>query len=134
MVNDSERANCKMKVVVVDGQPKLCLFAIKPIEKDTELRFDYGVKDLPWRKYVSKYLVYSFTLICVANTHSSSVNLFTSPCIVQGLDELGQEGKSHFINFSPLEIEHLLRTFILNYLLCAEGILQLSEAVLKFVM
>lgn len=53
MVNDSGRANCKMKVVVVDGQPKLCLFANKPIEKDTELRFDYGVKDLPWRKYVS---------------------------------------------------------------------------------
>ncbi|KAL5005105.1 hypothetical protein ScPMuIL_018561 [Solemya velum] len=39
-----------MVKVVVDNQPRLCLFAIQDISKDTELRYDYGVADGPWRK------------------------------------------------------------------------------------
>lgn len=53
MINDIDRytkANCKMVKVVVDNQPRLCLFAIQDISKDTELRYDYGVADGPWRK------------------------------------------------------------------------------------
>ncbi|KAJ8043799.1 N-lysine methyltransferase KMT5A-A [Holothuria leucospilota] len=51
MVNDSHKnANCKMKVILVEDVPKLCLFAIKDLNEGDELRCDYGVKDLPWRK------------------------------------------------------------------------------------
>ncbi len=60
MVNDGTGAqhNCKMEVVPAKSskdQPKLCLFATRDIEPDTELRFDYGVTDLPWRKVCILY-------------------------------------------------------------------------------
>ncbi|XP_033730108.1 uncharacterized protein LOC117319405, partial [Pecten maximus] len=52
MVNDAvaSKANCRMVKILEDGEPKLCLIAKKQIEKDEELRYDYGVSDLPWRK------------------------------------------------------------------------------------
>ena len=54
MVNDATYPHCNCKVMVfrgcVDGKTRLCLFAIKTIEINCELRFDYGVTDLPWRK------------------------------------------------------------------------------------
>ena len=54
MINDAPKGdpkmNCKMVVVEVDRQPRLCLFATKTIEKGEELRYDYGVPTLPWRK------------------------------------------------------------------------------------
>jgi len=43
-------ANCIAKAVFMSGKPRILIFAIKHIKKDTELRYDYGVKDLPWRK------------------------------------------------------------------------------------
>lgn len=51
MVNDlpAKKSNCKMKKLEVSGRVWLCLFAIKNILPNTELRYDYGVKDLPWR-------------------------------------------------------------------------------------
>ena len=39
-----------MKVVECDKHPHLCLFAIRDIAKEDELRYDYGVKDLWWRQ------------------------------------------------------------------------------------
>ena len=41
-----------MKKVVVDNVPHLCLFAIRDITINEELRYDYGINDLPWRKKV----------------------------------------------------------------------------------
>jgi len=51
-VNDSPRryANCAPKAMYIAGQPRLLLFAIRNIQYGTELRFDYGVAKLPWRK------------------------------------------------------------------------------------
>ncbi|XP_052249698.1 uncharacterized protein LOC127857335 [Dreissena polymorpha] len=54
MVNDAIkgdiRKNAEKKIVLVHGKPHLCLFAIKDISVNEELRFDYGVPNLPWRK------------------------------------------------------------------------------------
>ncbi|XP_064635773.1 uncharacterized protein LOC135492955 [Lineus longissimus] len=42
--------NCLMKkVLAADGSPALCLFAKRDINIGEELRYDYGVDDLPWR-------------------------------------------------------------------------------------
>ena len=51
--------NAKMRTVVVDGIPKLALFAERDIQSGSEILFDYGVDDLPWRKSkpCGKYLV-----------------------------------------------------------------------------
>ncbi|XP_068758091.1 uncharacterized protein [Montipora capricornis] len=38
-----------MKKVIVSGKVCLCLFATKDIAPNEELRYDYGLKDLPWR-------------------------------------------------------------------------------------
>ena len=50
----SANANCKMKLVSTKDTPTLCLFAIQDIQPNTELRYDYGVNDLPWRKKNTK--------------------------------------------------------------------------------
>ncbi|KAL5005605.1 hypothetical protein ScPMuIL_016763 [Solemya velum] len=51
-VNDGigEEQNCRMVVVMVDKKPHLCLFSTKTIQIGDELRYDYGVPNLPWRK------------------------------------------------------------------------------------
>lgn len=62
MVNDIDRttlANCKMKKVVVEGVPRLGLFALVDIKENEELRYDYGCKDVPWRKVLIKQNVLS---------------------------------------------------------------------------
>ncbi|XP_052242383.1 uncharacterized protein LOC127852468 [Dreissena polymorpha] len=54
MINDAENGdmlqNCIMKIVPVDDSPRLCIFATRLIAKGEELRYDYGVTNLPWRK------------------------------------------------------------------------------------
>ncbi|XP_071828953.1 uncharacterized protein [Apostichopus japonicus] len=53
LVNDYHIApNCKMIIVckLHQSKPYLCLFATKDIPAETELWFDYGVANLPWRK------------------------------------------------------------------------------------
>lgn len=56
-INDSAKmfANSTMKKIVVNGTPRLCLFAKKDIEQDCEIRYDYGEPSsvLPWRKEVN---------------------------------------------------------------------------------
>lgn len=59
MVNDAENGtpiqNCVMRIVECENVPHLCLFATRGIENGEELRFDYGVTNLPWRKVSTLY-------------------------------------------------------------------------------
>lgn len=53
MVNDVDKftkANCIIKKIIVNNAPHLCIFALRDINKDDELRYDYGEKNTPWRK------------------------------------------------------------------------------------
>ncbi|XP_028418510.1 N-lysine methyltransferase KMT5A-A-like [Dendronephthya gigantea] len=51
LVNDAEArvANCLMKRLIINSQPHLAIYAKRDLCKNEELRYDYGVKDLPWR-------------------------------------------------------------------------------------
>ena len=48
LVNHDRNGNCVMKKVMVDKEPFLCLFAATDVSGGTELRYDYGVSNLPW--------------------------------------------------------------------------------------
>ncbi|XP_049334436.1 N-lysine methyltransferase KMT5A-A-like [Astyanax mexicanus] len=49
LVNDDDKnPNCKMKIIV-DGEPHLCLFAVRDISPGEEVTYDYGGTDWPWR-------------------------------------------------------------------------------------
>ena len=52
MVNDicKQCANCSIKNISLREEVHLCIFAKKKIEPGEELRYDYGVQGLPWRK------------------------------------------------------------------------------------
>ena len=39
-----------MRLVECNNIPTLCLFAVKDILRGTELLYDYGVEDLPWKR------------------------------------------------------------------------------------
>ena len=71
MVNDAEKGdakqNCVMKIVEVDNTPHLCIFATKDIEAE-ELRYDYGVSNLPWRKVIFMLI---FTLSLLSQTYDT---------------------------------------------------------------
>ena len=51
-VNDApgQLANCKPKASLLAGRPRVLLYATKAITAGTELVYDYGGGDLPWRK------------------------------------------------------------------------------------
>ncbi|CAM4558620.1 unnamed protein product [Leuciscus chuanchicus] len=44
--------NCRMKLIEAEGKPHLCLFALKEITAGTEITYDYGGKEWPWRKEI----------------------------------------------------------------------------------
>ncbi|KAL4008506.1 hypothetical protein ACER0C_002358 [Sarotherodon galilaeus] len=51
LVNDEHRTpNCRMKLIEAEGKPHLCLFALKEIAAGSEITYDYGGKEWPWRK------------------------------------------------------------------------------------
>jgi hypothetical protein len=52
LVNDAphKNANCKMKKITDENKPALALFALRNLKIGEELRYDYGLLDLPWRK------------------------------------------------------------------------------------
>ncbi|XP_065671733.1 uncharacterized protein LOC136089609 [Hydra vulgaris] len=52
-VNDSKAGNCAMHIKVFGNMPHLCLYALKDIEKGTELRYNYNSVNLWWRKLKS---------------------------------------------------------------------------------
>ena len=47
IMDTATKPNCKMKMIDVEGQSHLCLFAVTDIPAGSELRYDYGVKDAP---------------------------------------------------------------------------------------
>ena len=50
-INDSkDDFNLAPRKIVVDGEPKICFFAVKDIEKGQELTYDYGPSDHSWRQ------------------------------------------------------------------------------------
>uniref|UniRef100_A0A9J7XV86 SET domain-containing protein n=1 Tax=Cyprinus carpio carpio TaxID=630221 RepID=A0A9J7XV86_CYPCA len=56
LVNDSQKPNGKIKKIDLGGKPHLCLFAIKDINKDDEITYNYGGQDLPWCSYCGQEL------------------------------------------------------------------------------
>ena len=67
LVNDApaRSANCRMKLLEVNSQPRLCLFAVKDIAVDEELLYDYGVSNLWWRQKVTYGLTFSYFVSAV---------------------------------------------------------------------
>jgi SET domain len=51
MINDAtgKEINCAIKIIKIGLHPHLCFFATHDIMVGEELRYDYGVDDLPWR-------------------------------------------------------------------------------------
>lgn len=51
LVNHSWHPNSKTKVIMVDGTPHLCFFALRDIEIGEEILYDYGVpkRKLPFK-------------------------------------------------------------------------------------
>ncbi|KAJ8000964.1 hypothetical protein DPEC_G00185830 [Dallia pectoralis] len=51
LINDNHKSpNCTMKKIVVNNRPHLCLFAVKKIEIGSEIEYNYGDSQWPWRK------------------------------------------------------------------------------------
>ena len=62
-INDSKFVNCLIKVVIVENKPHLCIFALVDIDKDIELRYNYGEPGLPWRINVRVLYPYNSFLL-----------------------------------------------------------------------
>ncbi|KAF4085348.1 hypothetical protein AMELA_G00117160 [Ameiurus melas] len=58
LVNDEHiNPNCKMKRIIVEGKPHLCLFALRDITPGEEVTYHYGYADCPWRSKVRMLLL-----------------------------------------------------------------------------
>lgn len=52
LVNHGEKKEINSKLKVIpdpNGQPALCLFALRDINTGEELLYNYGISDLPWK-------------------------------------------------------------------------------------
>lgn len=77
-VNDAPRtqANCIAKAAYIVGKPTVLLFAASKITAGTELRYDYGGKDLPWRKVSFAIILFHFPPDYSAHSLASRLVLF----------------------------------------------------------
>lgn len=82
MVNDAQpetvEENVLIKIVVVDQLPHLCLFALRDIEIGEELRYDYGIDDLPWRKKVKYLSILNITYVLLIKLTEYIVSVLIS--------------------------------------------------------
>lgn len=64
LVNDAlpSKANCVMRKIKEGSKMYLALYARRDIMMGEELRYDYGVKDLPWRKLSIKGISTKFVV------------------------------------------------------------------------
>ncbi|XP_052261344.1 uncharacterized protein LOC127865540 [Dreissena polymorpha] len=96
MINDAENGdilqNCIMKIVPVDDSPRLCIFATRLIAKGEELRYDYGVTNLPWRKKNKQKLQGSQQSGDEPNSEGLDVKKGSSTGSQQSGDEPNSEG------------------------------------------
>ncbi|KAL4009077.1 hypothetical protein ACER0C_002929 [Sarotherodon galilaeus] len=53
--NGKQLCQSKMRTITVNGQPHLCLFAIKDIKPGEEITYNYGDSYWPWRVKVSEH-------------------------------------------------------------------------------
>ena len=56
MINDGigEDQNAEMRRLYIDEHPYLAVFATRDILPGEEIRYDYGIKTLPWRQAMKK--------------------------------------------------------------------------------
>lgn len=61
-VNDSPKqfANCVAKPIWLCGKPHVILFASVEIKAGTELRYDYGGLQMPWRQVFIYLFIYFY--------------------------------------------------------------------------
>ncbi|MGL5103398.1 MAG: SET domain-containing protein-lysine N-methyltransferase [Plesiomonas sp.] len=63
LVNDDHiNPNCKVKTVVFEEKPHLCLFSVRDIFPDEEITYNYGDSSWPWRSMVSLQVLSSSRL------------------------------------------------------------------------
>ena len=81
LVNHGEKSerNCRMKIVEVMGSPVLLLFATWVINTHEELLYDYGIKDLTWKRVsiccYLKFVQLYFDHISIIFTISSGLGI-----------------------------------------------------------
>ena len=75
-VNDGvkEQENCIMRKTIINKNVYLALYAKRVIYEGEELRYDYGVKSLPWRQKHTKQNARRHTELNSASEANSAVN------------------------------------------------------------
>ncbi|XP_055363240.1 histone-lysine N-methyltransferase SUV39H2-like isoform X4 [Betta splendens] len=92
LVNDDHiYPNCKMKRVIAEGKPHLCLFALRDIKAGEEITYDYGGSDWPWRKQAKVQETASDTLSSEEVPQSPSPSKMQAKTQETGADTLSSE-------------------------------------------
>ncbi|XDV12024.1 hypothetical protein PO909_000781 [Leuciscus waleckii] len=72
LINDNHKSpNCTMKKIIVNDTPHLCLFAVKKIEIGSEIEYNYGDSQWPWRKKEPKQKISVLETKTSLTDHSS---------------------------------------------------------------
>ncbi|XP_064208087.1 uncharacterized protein LOC135263699 isoform X2 [Anguilla rostrata] len=93
--DDCKSPNCKIKRIIVDGKPHLCIFALKNISTGEEITYNYGNNDWPWREKVTAVARHTGTDTVDTGMASSSsshlIDQVTAVAIPTGTDTVDTE-------------------------------------------
>ncbi|XP_040925303.1 uncharacterized protein LOC114849331 isoform X3 [Betta splendens] len=104
LVNDDHiYPNCKMKRVIAEGKPHLCLFALRDIKAGEEITYDYGGSDWPWRKQAKVQETASDTLSSDEVPQSPSPSKMQAKMQNTVADTLSSEEVPHSPSFSEMQ-------------------------------
>ncbi|XP_048044044.1 N-lysine methyltransferase KMT5A-A-like [Megalobrama amblycephala] len=114
LLNDDHRnPNCKVKTLIVDGRPHLCLFSIRDIFPDEEVTYNYGDSSWPWllRELCDET---SVTVTECRVNPSSSVNekelcdetsVTVTECRVNPSSSVNEKKQESHIHWKPVQVD-----------------------------
>ncbi|XP_055370066.1 uncharacterized protein LOC114868413 isoform X14 [Betta splendens] len=104
LVNDDHiYPNCKMKRVIAEGKPHLCLFALRDIKAGEEITYDYGGSDWPWRKQAKVQETASDTLSSEEVPQSPSPSKMQAKVQNTAADTMSSEEVPQSPSFSEMQ-------------------------------
>ncbi|KAK7880589.1 hypothetical protein WMY93_032777 [Mugilogobius chulae] len=95
LVNDDHsHPNCKMKRIMLEAKPHLCLFASRDIQPGEEITYDYGGSDCPWRTQHTLIWMLSNTHYSWGPQQPSNSNHYYFLCFLQTEKQLSKAKSS----------------------------------------
>ncbi|XP_038063414.1 uncharacterized protein LOC119734130 [Patiria miniata] len=93
-----------MRVIMNVNTPALCLLSIEPIVNGSEILYDYGVNELPWKSNQVKPYIPNITVTCSSKTGNTQVIAPSSDVHTSDITTISATSTDHNLPCLPISV------------------------------